>query len=121
MIRRVFNYENWKQNKNSEERIPDKDLYSAEVNKSVVLMGAIKSLREKSERKLPHKVQGLHFLYTAAHSMGDKQNSLELLVKKGKCELISVIEISWDNSHEGNAATEGYNWLKGTEAAENEE
>lgn len=93
MIRSVFNYENWTQNKNSEERIPDKDLYSAEVNKCVVLMGAIKSLREKSETKLVHKVQSLHFLYTAAHSMGHKQNSLELLVKKGKYELISITEL----------------------------
>jgi len=50
----------------------------------------------------------LKCLYTNAHSMGNKQEELEICVWSQGHNLIAITETWWDSSHDWNAVIDGY-------------
>lgn len=50
----------------------------------------------------------LKCLYTNAHSMGNKQEELETMVQLENYYLIAIPETWWDEEHNWNSTTEGY-------------
>ena len=52
----------------------------------------------------------LRYLYTNAHSMGNKQEELEATVCSESYDIVAITETWWNDSHSWNAVMEGY-WL----------
>ena len=50
----------------------------------------------------------LKCVYTNAHSMGNKQEELEAIVRQASYELVAITEMWWDHSHDWSAAVDGY-------------
>lgn len=46
--------------------------------------------------------------HTNAHSVGNKQEELEAIVKQQNYETVTIMEMWWDESHSWNAALGGY-------------
>uniref|UniRef100_A0A8B9I413 Uncharacterized protein n=1 Tax=Anser brachyrhynchus TaxID=132585 RepID=A0A8B9I413_9AVES len=51
--------------------------------------------------------RSLKCLYTNAHSMGNKQEELEIRVQSGDYDLVATTETWWDSSHDWNAVMDG--------------
>ncbi|GAB0204056.1 hypothetical protein GRJ2_002871200 [Grus japonensis] len=58
--------------------------------------------------KPPHSIISWKCLYTNAHSMGNKQEELEVCVQSQGHDLIAITETWWDSSHDWNAVMDGY-------------
>ena len=54
----------------------------------------------------------LKCLYTKAHSMGNKQEELEIRVRSGNYDLVPITETWWDSSHDWNVVMDGYVLLR---------
>jgi len=52
--------------------------------------------------------RSLKCLYTNAHSMGNKQEELEIHVWAGDYDLVGITETWWDRSHDWNVVMDGY-------------
>ncbi|PKU42004.1 mitochondrial fission process protein 1 [Limosa lapponica baueri] len=50
----------------------------------------------------------LKCIYTNAHSMGNKQDELEAIVRQDSNDIVAITETWWDDSHDWNAAMNGY-------------
>ena len=50
----------------------------------------------------------LRYLYTNAHSMGNKQEELEAIVCSESYDIVAIMEMWWNNSHSWSAMMEGY-------------
>jgi len=50
----------------------------------------------------------LKCIYTSAGSMGNKQEELEDIVQQDSYDLVVIIEMWWDDSHDWSAAMDGY-------------
>jgi len=50
----------------------------------------------------------LKCIYTNACSMGNKQEELEAIVEQDSYEMVAITETWWDDSHDWNAAMDGY-------------
>ena len=50
----------------------------------------------------------LKYVYTNAHSMGNKQEELEAIVWQASYDLVAITERWWDRSHYWSAAMDGY-------------
>lgn len=71
--------------------------------------------RTKNPRRvstLGSTIKGLKYLYTNAHTIGDKQGELEILVCEGKYEIVPIAETWWDTTHDWNTQLEVYKLLK---------
>lgn len=53
-----------------------------------------------------------HYLYINAHTMGNKQEELEICVWSQGYDLIAITETWWDISYDWNAIVEDYNLLR---------
>lgn len=49
----------------------------------------------------------LRCLYTNAHSMGNKQEKLEIHAREGDYDLVAITETWWDRSHDWNMVMDG--------------
>ncbi|KAF4796229.1 hypothetical protein TURU_086123 [Turdus rufiventris] len=47
-------------------------------------------------------------MYNNAHSMGNKQEELEAMVHQQSYDVVTIMEMWWDNSHSWSAALDGY-------------
>ena len=68
---------------------------------------SVGSLREGHTRKVGQKAQ-LKCLYTNARSMGNKQEELENMMCLENCDLVAIMGVWWDTSHDWHTVTEGY-------------
>ena len=68
---------------------------------------SVGSLREGHTRKVGQKAQ-LKCLYTNARSMGNKQEELENMMCLENCDLVAIMGVWWDTSHDWHTLTEGY-------------
>ena len=50
----------------------------------------------------------LQCVYISAHSMGNKQEELEAIVRQASYDLVAIMEMWWDHSHDWSAAVNGY-------------
>ncbi|KAJ7423110.1 hypothetical protein BTVI_11074 [Pitangus sulphuratus] len=50
----------------------------------------------------------LKCVYTNAHSVGNKQEELEAIVQQESCDVVTITETWWDDSHDWSAVMEGY-------------
>ena len=50
----------------------------------------------------------LYCLYTNAHSMGNKQEKLEIHAREGDYDLVAITETWWDRLHDWNVIMDGY-------------
>ena len=65
-------------------------------------------IREGSSEKATRPIAKLKCLYTNACSMVNKQEELETMAQVGKYDLIAIMEIWWDESHNWNTLIENY-------------
>jgi len=54
----------------------------------------------------------LNYIYTNARSVGNKQEELEAIVQQDSCDLVTITETWWDDSHDWSAAMHGYKRFK---------
>lgn len=47
-------------------------------------------------------------MYTSACSMGNKQEELEATVQRESCDIVSIVEMWWDDSHDWSIAINGH-------------
>ncbi|TRZ23325.1 hypothetical protein HGM15179_003791 [Zosterops borbonicus] len=47
-------------------------------------------------------------MYTNAHRMGNKQGELEVMVQQQSCDVVTITETWWDDSHSWSTALHGY-------------
>lgn len=59
-----------------------------------------------------HLGASLKYLYTNAHSLENKQEELEVGVKLQDYDLIGIMEMWWDSSHNWNAAMKKHRSLR---------
>ena len=50
----------------------------------------------------------LKCIYTSAHSMGNKQEELEAIVREANYDLVAIMETWWDCYHSWSVAVDGY-------------
>ena len=50
----------------------------------------------------------LKCMYTNAHSMGNKQEELETMMKQENYDVVAITETWWDVSHDWSAPVDGY-------------
>ena len=50
----------------------------------------------------------LKCIYTNAHSMGNKQEELEVIMRQAGYDLVAITETWWDHSPDWSAAMSGY-------------
>jgi len=62
--------------------------------------------------KSANSVTSLKCLYTNTHSMGDKQEVLEICMQSQGHDLIAVTETWWDSSQDWNAVIDGYTLVR---------
>ena len=53
-------------------------------------------------------IDQLKCIYTNAHSMGNKREELEAIVRQGNYDVVAITGTWWDDSHNWSAATDGY-------------
>ncbi|GAB0193231.1 mitochondrial enolase superfamily member 1 [Grus japonensis] len=58
--------------------------------------------------KPPHSITSPKCMYINAHSMGNKQEELEVCVQSQGHDLIAITETRWDSLHDWNAVMDGY-------------
>ena len=51
-------------------------------------------------------------MYTNAHSMGNKQEELEAMMKQENCDVVAITETWWDVSHDWSAPVEDYKFFR---------
>ena len=54
----------------------------------------------------------LKCMYTNAHSMGNKQEELETMMKQENYHVMAITETWWDVSHDWSAPVEGYKFFR---------
>ena len=65
-------------------------------------------IREGSSEKATRPITKLKCLYTNALSMGNKQEELETMAQLRKYDLIAIMEMWWDESHDWCTLIEDY-------------
>jgi len=68
----------------------------------------LKGIKECSSKKVTRPTAQLKYLYTNAHSMGNKQEELEATVLLESYDLVSITETWWDQCHDWSVAIDGY-------------
>ena len=76
------------------------------------------SLHQNVRKKASQRSHNVQYLYMNSRSMGNNREELVILVEEGKYDLIEIIEIWWDDSHDWNMTVEGFNYSKRKEGIE---
>lgn len=71
-----------------------------------------KGIKELSSKKVTRPAAQLKCLYTNACSLRNKQEELEATVLLENHDAVAVTETWWDDSHDWNVATDGYELLR---------
>ncbi|KAJ7405158.1 rna-directed dna polymerase from mobile element jockey-like [Willisornis vidua] len=94
---------------------------SSEVLQPVILVDAgderVIDVLETTEmpenrKKAVGSITQLKCIYTNPHSMGNTEKKLQAIVQQENYDTIVIMETWWDESHNWNAATDGYKLLR---------
>ena len=84
----------------------------------LALVGQCSNIDEDWQAFLPPRVKSaysapsLKGLYTNAHSMGNKEEELQIHVRSGDYDLVAITEMWWDSSRDWNVVMDGYVLLR---------
>jgi len=72
------------------------------------LQNSFRDLREGPSRKVTCQKAQLKCPYTNVHSMGNKPGELDAVMHLENYDLVAIVEMCWDESHDWNALIEVY-------------
>lgn len=72
----------------------------------------LKGIRVCWSKKVTQSIAQLTCLYTNAHRMGNKQEVLKITVQLASCDLITIIEMWWNKSHDWSTTINGYKMFR---------